>query len=179
MNRRQRVKPHGFITEGLSTVIVCYGTKGQETGRLIIDTVNLTRVSKEKWFVKIDKGYVAAAAVGSGPNKNMRMHHFLFGKPPVGFEYDHENRNPLDNRRDNVRVVTASQNVRNRGENKNNSSGFRGVVRHSRGAGWIATIWFNYKPIYLGYYMNKEDAARAYNEKALELFGKLAFQNVI
>jgi hypothetical protein len=179
MIRRQRVKPHEFITEGPVTVIVCYGMKGQETGKLIIDTVNLERVSKEKWCVKMNKGNVAAAMVSSGQHKNMKMHHFLFGKPPAGFEYDHKNRNPLDNREENVRVVTAEQNQWNRGLTKANSSGFKGVRQHENGKGWTSIIWHTSKPINIGYYPSQEEAIVAYNLMASELRGDFGWENEI
>jgi hypothetical protein len=174
---RQRVKPHEFITEEPLTVIVCYGMKGQETGRLVIDTDNFDRVFDKKWCVKMNKGNVAAAIMGSGTNKGIKMHHFLFGNPPLGFEYDHINRNPLDNRKDNVRLVTAEQNQWNRGLTKANSSGFKGVTSYKKG--WKAVIWNKSRPINIGFYPTKEEAIVAYNLMASELHGEFAWENEI
>lgn len=64
--------------------------------------------------------------VGSGKRKvTTSMHHFIFGKPPQGMVVDHINRNPLDNRKENLRFTTAFVNARN-AETFNNNIFTRG-----------------------------------------------------
>src|SRR3954466_3760097 len=53
------------------------------------------------------------------------LHRYLL-RPPNGIEVDHINRNPLDNRRSNLRLGTHAQNSRNKFQ-KNSPSGFKGV----------------------------------------------------
>jgi hypothetical protein len=56
-----------------------------------------------------------------------------------------------------------------------NKSGFKGVCRFRKK--WAANITINYKQIFLGYYLNKEDAARAYDCAAIKYYGEFARLN--
>ena len=94
---------------------------------------------------------------------------------PKGMETDHINGKRLDNRRKNLRIVTVTENQMNRGPQKNNTSGYKGVIRHPKG--WIAKINYMKKAIRLGPFANKEDAAKAYDTKAEELYGSIAYRN--
>ena len=111
-------------------------------------------------------------------NKMHKLQHFIFGKYK-GLFIDHINGNKSDNRRCNLRTANYSQNSWNSNIPKNNSSGFKGVKYEKRRNYWVATIWYKYRPIYLGAYSNKESAALRYNEAAKELFGKYACLNPI
>lgn len=57
------------------------------------------------------------------------------------------------------------------------SSKFVGVSINNRRKKWLAQISYNNKPIHIGYFANEEDAARAYDKKALELYGENAKLN--
>jgi hypothetical protein len=96
-----------------------------------------------------------------------------------GEEVDHKNRNGLDNRRENLRLASRLQNVRNRSIPGNNGSGYKGVSWDKRIEKWYAYITFNYKMKALGRFADIKDAARAYNRAALEYHGEFAYQNVI
>lgn len=85
---------------------------------------------------------------------------------------DHENRNRLDDRWTNLRHCTQSQNLINTGLFAHNSSGFKGVHFHPQSGKWRAKITYNQKGISLGLHSTKEQAAKAYHAKALELFGE-------
>ena len=74
---------------------------------------------------------------------------------------DHINRNPLDNRKENLRVVTHIQNMQNVGIKKNNSSGVIGVRKRDENDTWRAYIKYNKKTINLGTFQTKEDAVIA------------------
>ena len=63
----------------------------------------------------------------------------------------------------------------NRGLQSNSTSGFKGVS-NCKGK-WQAHIKLNGKKINLGTYVHKEVAARAYDKKAMELFGEFAVLN--
>lgn len=97
---------------------------------------------------------------------------------PNGFELDHINLNKLDNRRSNLRIATKAQNRRNQGMHKNNQTGFKGVSpTKSQKKPYSAAIGISGQTIYLGSFDKAEDAARAYDEKARELFGEFARTN--
>lgn len=61
----------------------------------------------------------------------------------------------------------------------NNTSGFKGVTWNKRASKWQSSIEKNEKYIYLGLYVSLEDAAKAYDKAAKELFGDFAQLNFI
>lgn len=108
------------------------------------------------------------------------LHAYVFKRkfPGLDFEMiDHINMNPLDNRIENLRPCTRSENAMNIKKHKDNSSGFKGVRWESRRKHWIANICKDYKSIYLGSYKSPIEAAYAYDKKAKELFGQFANLN--
>lgn len=90
---------------------------------------------------------------------------------------DHINENRKDNRLSNLRTCNNGENMRNRGPQKNNKSGFKGVYQDKKSGKWISKINFESKAYHCGLYKNKEDAARAYDIKCLELHGEFAKTN--
>ena len=90
---------------------------------------------------------------------------------PEGMDVDHKNGDPLDNRRKNLRVCTHRQNCQGRRPNKNCLSKYKGVSWFK--GKWTAMI--NQK--YLGRFDNEINAAKAYDEKAKELYGEYAYIN--
>ena len=103
--------------------------------------------------------------------------HRLITEAPKGMHVDHINGNPLDNRKSNLRICTHAENQRNRGANKNNTSGYKGVSWHKRNKKWACQIKHNYKKIHVGNYATPEEAARAYDAKAKEFQGEFAYLN--
>ena len=94
-------------------------------------------------------------------------------------DVDHDNGNGLDNRGCNLRLANRSQNSANAQLSRANTSGYKGVCWHKKAEKWIAHIKVNGKGIYLGLFLVKEDAARAYNAAALRYFGEFARLNQI
>jgi hypothetical protein len=87
-------------------------------------------------------------------------------------EVDHISCNTLDNRRSNLRVASRSENARNRKRNKNNKSGFKGVVSHR--AKWQAKIHVNGQRKHLGTFDTPELAYIAYCDAARQYHGEFA-----
>lgn len=85
---------------------------------------------------------------------------------------DHKDRNPANNRFDNLREATSSQQMANRRRFSNNSSGFRGV--HGRHGRWRAVLQYQKKRIHLGYFHSPAAASEAYQEAAKIHFGEFA-----
>jgi hypothetical protein len=100
-------------------------------------------------------------------------------KPDKGFVIDHLDGNGLNNQRNNLRICTVSQNSMNRNKTVKNKSGFKGVIWWERNNTWKAEIRHNKNKIYLGYYKNIIDAAKAYNAAALKYHGEFANLNKI
>lgn len=87
---------------------------------------------------------------------------FHYGEWPDG-QIDHINRDPGDNRIDNLRVVTGSENCRNK--HHPSSSGYRGVTFHKKTQKWQASACLPHeKPRYLGLFETPEEASEAYTE---------------
>lgn len=84
---------------------------------------------------------------------------------------DHIDRNPLNNRLDNLREATAAENMHNRSINKNNSTGFKGVTYDKFKKKWCAKIYINCSAKWLGFFESPEKAHEAYCAEAKKLFG--------
>ena len=106
-------------------------------------------------------------------NSNMpiRMHILLGYK-----NYDHINRNELDNRKENLRECTKSENAMNCPIKENNTSGFTGVSFDKKQNKWHSYIGINGKRINIGKFNNKDDAIRARLKAEKEYFGEFAGQ---
>jgi hypothetical protein len=106
----------------------------------------------------------------------VRVHRIVFamhyGLEPVAI--DHVNRNKQDNRPENLRPATQSENAGNTWGFAHNTSGIKGVSRNTRSGMWHAQIKINGKQTYLGRYATKEQAQVAYNEAATKHFGEFA-----
>ena len=126
-------------------------TDGKHQYPFFIDKEDYEEVSKYKWY-RTGK-YITAYIYG-------RLHHFLLGIPSVGYEIDHQNRNRLDNRRSNIRIVPISENRHNVDLRKDNTSGIRGVMQNSTGK-WHARIQVVGISIRLGIFDTKEEAREA------------------
>tara|TARA_R110000824_G_scaffold396554_1_gene598108 strand:- start:1212 stop:1535 length:324 start_codon:yes stop_codon:yes gene_type:complete len=95
---------------------------------------------------------------------------------PKGMQVDHINRNPLDNRKSNLRICTNAENSYNTGPQKNNTSGYKGVSWRKDAKKWTAYIGHAPKS-HLGYFDTPEEAAKARDAKAKELHGEYAHLN--
>lgn len=104
------------------------------------------------------------------------MHHAVMGKPLNRFQIDHINGNKLDNRRENLRIVTNRENCSNKKIHKGlkeRSAKYVGVSWCEPAKKWRARIILDGKAIHLGVYSSQEEASVAYQE-ALERFKKVA-----
>lgn len=114
------------------------------------------------------KVYLHRALTQAGPNEMV----------------DHINRDPLDNRRSNLRIASSVVNNINRGKNrtwkgKPTSSKYKGVSWDNKREKWHSYIWFENQRKHLGYFDEEKDAARAYDAKAFELHGAYAYLNFL
>lgn len=94
-------------------------------------------------------------------------------------EIDHINGDRSDNRIENLRAVTRSQNCANQRTQKRSASGFKGVTFMPKKQVWRARIKAKQKEIYLGCFASKEEAAHAYNQAAIQHFGAFAKTNQV
>lgn len=132
---------------------------------------------KCKWNIRKSTGYLVGRGgmptVRGKRQNNDYFHKFLssYGLSPVkGMHIDHINRNPLDNRLSNLRLVTVSQNCRNRSLRKDSTTKLLGVskMRNYIKKPFRAYIYQNNKHIHLGYYTTAEEAAKARDAAIIE-----------
>lgn len=113
----------------------------------------------------------------NGKSRPVMLHHVVIGFPLNKLQVDHINGDKLDNRRCNLRVVTPRQNNANRGCNKNNSTGFKGVFFDKNKRKYTVNVGQLQKKRYFGVFDDKESAAKAYDIAALKEFGEFAKLN--
>jgi hypothetical protein len=133
-------------------------------------------------IVRQPNGYLRVRrTVCKNPRRRKILARLILGLTDKTVEADHKNRNPLDNRRSNLRPATKSENRRNSGK-CSKLSPFKGVtfdrcVHNTKK--WRAYTRIKGKRIWLGYFATAEEAAKAYNEYASRVFGEFACLNII
>jgi hypothetical protein len=95
------------------------------------------------------------------------------GEEPPDF-LDHENTIKNDNRWENLREATKSQNVANQGPLATNKSGVKGVYWCKRTGRWTSQFWCNGKNYFVGNFDDLEEAKAAYQKKYREVYGEFA-----
>jgi len=134
-------------------------------------------LSKYKWGVLSSKGIFYATRWGKtedGKRFHILMHSVILHGAKMT---DHINGNTLDNRRENLRECTPSQNQANKHKRNAFTSRYKGVAFYEKYGCWRAQICKNRKVMHIGYFVSEAEAARKYDEKAKELFGEYAHLN--
>jgi hypothetical protein len=147
----------------------------------VIDDEDAELVAGFKWYPMTVEGKVYGAGWKHMPPGRYFVHlHRLIANAQPGEIIDHIDRDPLNCRRGNLRRVTRQQNVWNSGPaRKREGSKYKGVWMCRKTGRFRARVGHNRKQIYLGYFDSEEEAARAYNAKAAELFGEFAYLNPV
>ncbi len=140
-----------------------------------VDDADYDLVMRHTWHVN-DGGYAVTnvkKADGTGYT-TLAMHHLIVGKG-----VDHEDRDPRNNQRHNLRYATLSQNLANSGPRPSNSTGYKGVTYEKARNKYVAQINFNHRVRRIGRFNTAIEAAYAYNEEALKTWGKYAYLNPV
>lgn len=137
----------------------------------IVDDADFDTLQKYNW--QMHKHGYATRKKGLG---HISMHREIMN-PPSGFDVDHINGNKLDNRRANLRICSRHENTFNQGLRSNNNSGYKGVSWRKQERKWIAQIQANGKRKTIGYFDSAIEAARAYDNAAIEAYGEYARLN--
>jgi hypothetical protein len=119
--------------------------------------------------------FYAVRTAEDGSRRTIYMHREIL-KPGAGLDVDHANGDGLDNRRENLRPATPSQNSANfHRQSVFNSHGYRGVkFRKGR---YSARCRFERRDYWLGTFDTAVEAARAYDAFIIEKFGPFARPN--
>ena len=152
-------------------------SRGVKVGETIIDAIDAHWVGQRSWHLT-PSGYVGIYLFGgrnpSGP-KVVLLHRLILLAPDSA-TVDHVNRNTVDNRRINLRLATMTEQNANKVKTYGESR-FKGVHRRWDARKWVAQIKGNGKHIHLGSFEAEEDAARAYDRAAVEMFGDFSRLN--
>lgn len=146
---------------------------GQEDRVAIVDICDLPLLVTYRWRWG-SKGYVVATPPKS--SSTIQMHKLLL-TVPSGFEVDHENHLPHDNRRKNLRQATRFQQEQNKQRSRANTSGFKGVHWSKVSKKWLVMITFSGCTLRLGYFDDKVLAAKTYDVAARKHHGEFAVLN--
>lgn len=175
--------PNGLLPVGVYYFIKMAKEIQLTQGKVaIVDDEDYNYLNQWKWLAikqKNDKFYVARnIPVSNKKQSKIWMHRFIMN-PEKGMVIDHLDGNPLNNQKNNLRICTHAENMRNSNIPKNNTSGFKGVSFVKKHNTYESSIRINNIKIYLGYYIDPIEAARAYNAAALKYHGEFAHINKI
>ena len=145
----------------------------------LVDDSGFDMLSKFKWFAnKFNGKWYAVRSFGTRKTKkgSIMMHREIM-KTVKGMDTDHIDGDGLNNQRKNLRACTHSENSCNRGKQKNNTSGFKGVTWNKTGKTWQAQIKVKNKYIYLGCSPSESFAYKMYVEGCEKYHGKFSNSN--
>ena len=144
-------------------------TQNKET---VIDDCDFELASKYKWYF-LGNGYAATRPWDKIKKTYSTIYlHRLIMKPKNGLLVDHINRDKLDNRRNNLRLCTHKENIRNGKVRSTNTTGHKGVHLDKRTNNWIARICVDYKSIHLGVSASLEKAIEMRTNAEIKYFGE-------
>lgn len=132
-----------------------------------IDKEDYEKVSEHRWG--LDGKYVTRNSDGK------RLHRFILDDPIDVI--DHINRDTFDNRKSNLRICKPRQNNMNRGPQKNNSIGYKGVSYNKKTKKYYAQLQNNGDRYFVWNLRTPEEAAIEYDKLALKYFGEFAYTN--
>lgn len=162
------------------TGVVCWAiintkTRAYDTREALVNIEDFEELSHHRWTIQRIGKNRKLRVVRDGRTYLARE---IMGFPPEKI-VDHWNRNSLDDRRQNLRIVTVSENNLNREQSHRARSRFKGVA-------WLPTMncWQVYSGkrknrVLVGRFKNELDAARAYNEFAKKHYGPCAYLNPV
>ena len=159
---------HQKFKGNIYTIIDDYaiGIASNTDDEFFVSLCDLDKAKEITWCVILSHGIKRLYGYDRQTGNKRLMHDWL------GFKnYDHADRNELNNRRENLRECTPQQNSINKSKQKNNTSGIVGVSWYKSTQKWRAQIRFNNKTYSIGYFINKDDAIKARLWAELKYFG--------
>lgn len=162
-NPRTNNDLNDYIIKNDIAIFNLYNRQNEKVGEFIIDKEDISKVKYKKW--RLSHGRVVT---GNNTKKHPTKHlsHIILNIDSTDYEHkiDHFDGNPLNNRKNNLRVCNQHENTLNKARVSNNTSGFIGVSkdkRANRTACWGAEIRFHNKRTHIGSYKYIEEAVYA------------------
>ena len=166
-------------------------SKGKNNGKYValIDDEDYERLNKHKWYIHTPykrnncdliyciRSEKKMSEPGIDKTTTIMLHREILNIDDKNIFIDHIDRNGLNCQKNNLRISTRSQNQGNRKSNYNSTSNYKGVSYSTNYKKYISVITENKKRYHLGRFENEIDAAKAYDRKAIELFGEFAKPN--
>lgn len=144
-------------------------------GTTIVDDDIYDQVSQFEWKRNVKLNYAMRYVENKNEKRIVYLHHCVLPLHPV-LLVDHINRNVLDNRKENLRYCTKSQNLANRPAQKNNKTSiYKGVCFQKRTGKWVAQVQCKGKQVFQKRFSTEEEAAHAYDYYAKKYFGEFAY----
>ncbi|MCP4651218.1 MAG: hypothetical protein GY853_14215 [PVC group bacterium] len=150
----------------------------------LVDDEDFKWLMKSNWNLITPKGrkYAKTEKCTNKKRVCMYMHIEILKRHSTfkeGMDTDHIDGNGINNQKRNLRVCEHNKNLFNRGKQQNNTSGYKGVTWSKVAKKWISQIWCNKNRMHLGLFVDKTEAAKAYNEAAKKYHGEFARLNEI
>ena len=143
----------------------------------IVDDEDFEYINQWKWWYNNSHYACRNITIGKKKQAVILMHRLILDAPK-GLQVDHIDGNGLNNQRSNLRLATNQENQMNRRPHGKTSK-YKGVCfyRFHKKISWLAQIKIGKAHMNLGYHSTEEEAAKAYDAKAKELFGEYAYLN--
>lgn len=168
--RSQKDKNEIIIDEENNCAYIVLYKKNIECARAIIDIDDVEKVKDKKWRLWKNRVY-------TGNFRIVELSYFVLDrKEPDGFVIDHKNSNALDNRKENLRIITQQNNLLNKSMLSNNTTGFIGMYYDNSRKRWCPEIRKDFIRCHLGRYKNREDAVYVRYIAEIYLFGEFRTQ---
>jgi len=140
----------------------------------LVDDDDYQRLIKINWYAHKQRKihYALCHKTNEDGSRGTEYMHRIIMKCPTNKVIDHINGDGLDNRKENLRIVSSRENCLNN-VHKEKSSRYSGVAWHKSSKGWQSSIRYNGKFCYLGVFKNEFDAAIAYRVAYQVLIGDI------
>lgn len=144
----------------------------------LVDDEDFEELSKFRWYASLNrKHYARRHQMKDGKKVKVYMHRQILNVTDPKVFVDHIDGNGLHNCKINLRTASHSENLINITKRLGTSSKYKGVNYRKSTGKWQVQIQKKGKLYFVGSFINEVDAAKAYDKKAVELFGNFANLN--